>query len=126
MPADDFQTIRMLFAKYPPSFLGLCYDSGHGNIGGNGLAHLAEHRERLLAVHLHDNDGGSDQLELPFTGSIPWLERAGLLASSAYTGCVSLESNMRGQAIAEDAYLDAAYAAAAKLADMIAQRRTKT
>ena len=96
-----------LFGEYPPEYLGLCYDSGHGNMVGNGIELLetllagepnggpaesrAEHRHqgrtvsRLAAMHLHDNHGERDLHLPPFRGSIDW-ERLMRVIARAYQG----------------------------------------
>jgi sugar phosphate isomerase/epimerase len=124
MPEDDFGVIRELLAEYPREFLGLCYDSGHGNMGGEGLRHLTALKERLIAVHLHDNKGFDDSHDVPFAGTIDWDLLAGIMAESSYDGCVSLESNMRGESIDEAEYLALAYKTAARLSSMISKYQT--
>ncbi len=119
MPDDDFIEIGILFCEYDSDFLGLCYDSGHGNMGRNGLDYLGRWRDRLISVHLHDNDGSEDAHKLPFEGSVDWQRLSELMAASSYDGCVSLESNMRGMDIPEDDYLGDAFRAASRLAMMI-------
>jgi sugar phosphate isomerase/epimerase len=126
MPGDDFSDIRRLFARYGPDFLGLCYDSGHGNIGGTGLDHLEQHRDRLISVHLHDNDGVFDLHNLPFTGTVDWPKLAQNLRASSYRGCVSLESNMRGLAVDADVFLADALTAATRLALLVAGSTSNT
>ncbi len=119
MPGDTFADIKRLFARYGPSFLGLCYDSGHGNIGGDGLGHLERHKDRLIAVHLHDNDGTLDEHNFPFTGTVDWGRLARILRESSYRGCISLESNLRGMDVDGDVYLAEAYRAAKRLGRMV-------
>ena len=120
MPDDDFANIRMLLSEYDGGFLGLCYDSGHGNLGGRGLEHLDSLKERLIAVHLHDNDGTADQHHLPFAGSVDWPRLARIIAESAYAKCVSIESTMRSQAIADERlFLTEAFDAGRRLSEMI-------
>ena len=117
---DDFGTMAALFAAYPSDMLGLCYDSGHGNMGeGRGLDRLEEHRDRLIAVHLHDNDGRADRHDLPFTGTLDWRRLAGIVAASAYEKCVSLEVGIGGTGMAEGEFLENAFSAAGRLAEMI-------
>lgn len=141
---ESMEGIALLFEEYSPEFLGLCYDSGHGNIcGGNffipdghprtgetpdpdpgagsepGLDFLDRVRDRLVSVHIHDNDGKKDLHDLPFSGTVDWPGLSALLAASSYRGCVSLESNMRGLDIDEELFLDRARWAAAKLTRMI-------
>lgn len=118
MPDDDFEEIERLLESYEPDFLGICYDSGHGNIGRDGLSNLRRNKNRLVAVHLHDNDGSRDSHSIPFTGTVDWKRLASIIASSSYRGCISLESNMRGMDVDEDDFLRDAFGAGARLARM--------
>ncbi len=73
----NFATVRAVLEHYSPEFVGLCYDSGHGNITGDGLDQLESLKQRLIALHLHDNDGnGDDHLPL-FSGTVYWPRLAG-------------------------------------------------
>ena len=83
--------LKQVFADYAPDFVGLCYDCGHGNMGGNGLGNLETHADRLIAIHLHDNDGTGDQHMLPFMGTVDWDRLIGLIAHSSYDKWVNLE-----------------------------------
>ncbi|MBI3985597.1 MAG: sugar phosphate isomerase/epimerase [Lentisphaerae bacterium] len=100
-----FPRIVELFADYGPGFLGLCYDSGHGNAlgGGSGLDHLDRWKERLISLHLHDNDGTADQHKPPFTGTVDWPRLARIIAFSSYDQCVSMESNMNVYPLKDEA-----------------------
>ena len=117
-----FSAPRQLLSEYPPEFLGLCYDSGHGNIADRrGLDELATLIDRLIALHLHDNDGTADQHKLPFTGTVDWPRLAQLIARSSYRQCVSLEVVMRNSGIIEeDVFLARAFAAGEQLIGLIA------
>lgn len=122
-PSDNFQEIRKLFSEYAPEYLGLCYDSGHGNIGGKGLEYLDSLKDRLISVHLHDNNGCQDQHNLLFTGTVNWPELAGIMAESAYTKCVSMESNLRGLEMKEESFLEKAFETGMALSKMIEDKR---
>ena len=116
---DDFQVLRRLFAEYSPDYLGLCYDSGHGNIGGQGLAHLEPLGSRLISVHLHDNDGASDQHKVPFQGTVDWGRLTRTLAASSYSKCISMEVSMRHyEGVDEAEVLRQAFEAGTRLAAM--------
>jgi sugar phosphate isomerase/epimerase len=123
MEDDSFEGIERLLLDYDRGFLGLCYDSGHGNIGSCGLDNLGRFRCRLTSIHLHDNDGRMDQHALPFTGTVDWVRLAKIIADSSYDGCVSLESNMRSQTIEERLYLRQAYEAASRVTQLIETER---
>lgn len=123
---DDFRQLRRLFDLYDAGYAGLCYDAGHGNLGGRGPDHLEETRNRLLSVHLHDNDGTADRHGIPFTGTVDWERLAGIVARSAYGKCVSLESNMRGTpGMSEETFLARAREAGERLARMIGAARRR-
>jgi sugar phosphate isomerase/epimerase len=92
---DSFVGVRELLSEYGPEFLGLCYDSGHGNIGGMGLRHLDGLKDRLISVHLHDNDGKTDQHRPVFSGTLDWDELARVLSESPYDEFLTFETEMR-------------------------------
>jgi len=124
---DNFDTLERLFSLYDAGYLGLCYDSGHGNVAGNGLDRLDRVKDRLISVHLHDNDGTGDQHKLPFEGTVDWPRLARILAESSYGKPVSMESNTRSyeQGVDERAYLMQAFEAGVRLSEMIAARRVR-
>lgn len=104
-----------LFAKYPPEFLGLCYDTGHANMIWHDRSPeiLDAYANRLFAVHLHDNNGRDDQHQIPGEGSISWEPVAKLLARSAYQGPLLLELSTHGEE--PDRFLERAYASGCRL-----------
>lgn len=52
---------------------GLCFDTGHANVAEDDLlAALRAAAPRLLAFHVHDNDGSEDAHLVPYRGSIDW------------------------------------------------------
>lgn len=115
------ELVARLLDAYGPDFLGLCYDCGHGNIdGAAGLDWLDKLKGRLISIHLHDNDGRSDQHRIPFTGTVDWPRLAGLIARSAYRKGVNCEATMANDGIADPAqWLAQAYEACAKFQQMI-------
>ena len=101
-------------------YVGLCYDSGHGNLAGDGLDQLERFKDRLITVHLHDNDGTGDQHRLPFTGMVDWPRLARLMAQSSYRKGVTLEVGMRNTGLSEPrAFLARAMETARALDQMI-------
>jgi sugar phosphate isomerase/epimerase len=106
---------------YGPELVGFCYDSGHGNMSGDGLDQLDEHSDRLIAVHLHDNDSTTDQHALPFMGTVDWTRLTRLIAASGYKKWVNLElSQQRSGYEDETAFLRDAFAIANRLNEAIA------
>jgi sugar phosphate isomerase/epimerase len=97
-----------LFDRYTPDFMGLCFDTGHGNIHSKNCLEFAErYRERLFMVHIHDNHGGLfdpgksssagdlDEHLIPIEGTFNWKGFAELLAKSPYELPYLMELNMR-------------------------------
>jgi len=116
---EDSEEIKKLFSEYDSNFLGLCYDSGHGNIG-NGLNILKELKDRLISVHLHDNDGKTDQHKLLFSGTVDWNKLAKILVKSSYKKCISLEVSMKNSNITNEAiFLSKAYTTGLKFSKLI-------
>ncbi|HCE46653.1 MAG TPA: hypothetical protein DET40_24155 [Lentisphaeria bacterium] len=117
---DEFNGISELMREYSPGYLGICYDSGHGNMGGKGLDHLAKLADRLLSLHLHDNNGFDDQHKPLFSGTIDWKRLAAVIASSNYKGPLTLETGMRNSGIADESvFLRQEYIDSRKLAGMV-------
>jgi sugar phosphate isomerase/epimerase len=123
MASDDFDMLGTLLKEYDSGGLGLCYDAGHGNIDGRGLDNLEKVKSRLIALHLHDNDGARDQHNIPFTGSVDWRRLAGIIASSPYDKCLNLEVIIQpGSLVDEAEFLRQAYSAGERLAEMVDQQ----
>ena len=119
---DAFIVIEELLAEYPPEFLGICYDSGHGNmIDCKGLDHLDDNKNRLIALHLNDNDGLSDLHQPPFYGTLDWERLAKILKASSYSKPMSFELAVRCTPYIDnlDAFIEDAYARCAKFTKMV-------
>ena len=76
------------------SMLGLCYDSGHDYIWSpEPYELLGKYRDRLFAVHLHDNMGEKDD-HLPLgQGNVNWDTVKSGIQNSTYSGSYTLESD---------------------------------
>ena len=99
--------------------VGFCYDSGHDNCYYSKDDLLDRHGSRLMALHLHDNDGAADQHLLPFDGSINWPVVMKKIAASGYTGSISLEADNLGyENLPAEDFLRLAFERAEKLAAM--------
>ena len=124
MPGDTFEILSALFREYPADLVGLCYDSGHGNIApaglpARGLEHLEEHLDRLMALHLHDNDGSGDQHRPPYYGTVDWARLVKDIRASAYPRMLSFEIAMREPLPTEpDAFLRDAHERCLRVASL--------
>lgn len=75
---------------YPTELIGFCFDSGHANVRGE-MQLLEQHASRLIAVHLHDNQGVSDEHLIPGQGTVDWPWVISVLKQSGYGGPLNLE-----------------------------------
>lgn len=95
---ESFQTemFDRLFDRYDESYMGLCFDTGHGNISSRDcLCFARRYTDRLFIVHIHDNHGTGDEHLIPFEGTFNWEGFAEILAKSPYRLPYLLEVNMR-------------------------------
>jgi sugar phosphate isomerase/epimerase len=104
-----------LFAEFAPDVLGFCFDSGHANMAGD-LAMLDRYGARLIALHLHDNFGATDEHALPGRGTVDWPYIVGALKRLGYAKPVNLEVGLKSQpGLSPAAFVQSAYDRAAAL-----------
>jgi sugar phosphate isomerase/epimerase len=90
----------------------------------DGLDHLESLKDRLISVHLHDNDGASDQHKLLFSGTVDWERLARIMAESAYAKCVSMEVTMGRMGIEDEGvFLAEAFKTGTRFSRMIAEHK---
>jgi sugar phosphate isomerase/epimerase len=116
-------TITRVLSEYDGDYVGLCYDCGHGNTAGEGLDYLERLKDRLISVHLHDNDGTADQHKPMFTGTVDWGRLARIMAASSYDKPVSQELSIRLSGLDEPGLLAQALRDGQRLTAMIAAHR---
>jgi len=83
--------LECIFSNIDSNRLGLCFDSGHWHVFMPDIDLLALYGSRLMALHLHDNNGKEDWHALPLSGNIDWKRMASQLNQTNYTGAISLE-----------------------------------
>ena len=86
-----FEYLDVIFKNIKSNKLGFCFDSGHWNLFMNEHDLLTLYGNKLMALHLHDNDGLDDWHSLPFSGSIDWKDIKTKLKSVDYKGSIALE-----------------------------------
>jgi sugar phosphate isomerase/epimerase len=130
---DSWESTRILLAEHGPEVLGICYDCGHGNLadpgnpGVTGLDQLDKVKDRLIAMHLHDNDGQSDLHRVPFTGTVDWPRLGGIIAGSSYRKPISMESNIGHEPDKDQrGFLTRAHAAGVRITEMVGAARPGT
>jgi len=90
VPARCLELARQINSPW----LKLCLDTGHCTTHKVNPADAVRliGKDMLQALHVHDNDGGSDQHRVPFVGVIDWEDFKNALREIAFDGCVSLET----------------------------------
>ncbi|HBF39639.1 MAG TPA: xylose isomerase, partial [Firmicutes bacterium] len=83
--------LDFVFSQIPSGWLGFCYDAGHENCYTQGADLLSRYGSKLMALHLHDNDGSGDQHRIPGDGTIDWQALQAGLKRSGYPGAIALE-----------------------------------
>jgi sugar phosphate isomerase/epimerase len=87
--------VEMLDELDPEGRAGICLDLGHAHVeGGGGAGILAEVEAalpRLRHLHVHDNDGCTDQHLVPGAGTLPWREVLERLKDADFGGEAALE-----------------------------------
>ena len=68
---------------------------------GDGLDFLDEVKDRLLVLHLNDNDGTADQHKLLFSATVDWERTAVIIAASSYNKPLSMELSLRHSGVKE-------------------------
>lgn len=73
-----------------------CLDTGHCAVFGISPAEAARAAGKDLAViHVHDNDGTSDNHDVPFSGVIDWADFYAALNEIGFDGIFSLEASVK-------------------------------
>lgn len=99
---------------------GLCYDSGHCHAFSDDKFDYERFKDRIFAVHLHDNDKSDDLHLLPFDGTIDWGYVVKKLKECNYAGPVTIETTYRNDYLKKTPieFYKSAYDAAKKVSDI--------
>jgi sugar phosphate isomerase/epimerase len=62
------------FLQYTRLDLKVCFDTGHAHMAGGVQPAFDTLRDRIAAIHVHDNHGEKDEHLPPFEGSIDWTQ----------------------------------------------------
>ena len=114
------QYLEYITSNITSNKVGICYDSGHNNYCYPAESIIRKYKDKIFAVHLHDNFGRGDEHLIPFDGNAPWSDITKSIAESSYDG-ISLEVHKysRYDSITNEEFLERAYNSALKLKDMV-------
>ncbi|MBR4888672.1 MAG: sugar phosphate isomerase/epimerase [Clostridia bacterium] len=102
-PNEAVRMIDTLNEMAGKNCFALCLDTGHLNLlHKNVTNYIRTVGKRLAALHMHDNDGVSDQHFLPFSGKFRWKEFLAALKETGYDGDLSFEVKVQAVPAAED------------------------
>lgn len=116
----DYQSLFVkLFESIDNKYLKFCYDSGHNNFFDKEFNYLDKYSDKLICLHLHDNDGTDDLHTLNKYGNIEWEKIAkGLSKCNEVNLDYELIMHVKGKFDAKGA-LDECYKQACELEKMI-------
>ena len=79
---------------------GLCLDTGHANLLRHDLRlFISTYGKRIKALHIHDNNGSSDNHRAPLTGTVDWNHFCLALKDAGYKGDLSFETFAQTNAV---------------------------
>lgn len=70
---------------------GICFDAGHYHAHFDDDFDFPKFKDRIFAVHLHDNDKSDDLHLMPFDGTLDWNKVIKNLKNCNYDGPVTME-----------------------------------
>lgn len=79
------------------NYVGICLDVGHLHCHFKDKLDWEKFKNKIFAVHLHDNFGEKDEHLLPFEGTLDWKWIVQELKNANYNGPITLESCYRNQ-----------------------------
>lgn len=88
-------TLEYIFENIQDENMGICYDAGHCHAHFKDDFNFEPFKNKIFAVHLHDNDASDDQHLLPFDGTINWDTVMKNIAKYGYNGPITLELSYR-------------------------------
>ena len=92
-PYEAVAEIDMLNEVAGKECFGLCLDTGHLNLMKIPFKKYVQILgRRIKCLHVHDNDGTTDQHLAPYTGSVRWDDFCEALAEIGYDGDLSFET----------------------------------
>jgi len=119
-PLNQSACLLNAVQHFDTQWLGICYDTGHGNLTEHGRDFpestcvpliwndiglpvvweenfIEKVRPYIVNCHLHDNNGILDQHLLPGEGTVDWKRIMANLAAAPRLQCIQSEVNMNGE-----------------------------
>jgi sugar phosphate isomerase/epimerase len=90
--------VHFIEAELDEATAGICLDFGHAHMDGDLVDAIETVSGHLVATHVHDNRGRTDDHLLPFEGTIDWPAAVTSLQKVGYDGTLLLEIGAHGSA----------------------------
>lgn len=123
--------LEYLFDNVDNENIGICLDVGHSHCHFGDEFNFERFKNKIWAVHLHDNHGMIEDISLrdehllPFDGNVDWEFYAKKLAESGYVGSVTLESHKAYyENLSINEFYNLSYERAKKLRDVFERRNS--
>lgn len=87
--------LEYVFEHIKNKNIGVCFDSGHFHCHFDDMFNWEFFKDKIFAVHLHDNDKSDDLHLLPFDGTLDWIKLCQNLKNANFSGPITLESCYR-------------------------------
>jgi len=118
--------LQYILSNVQSKRIGFCYDSRYDSNNQNlpipNVDLLSKYRNRLMALHLHDNNGSTIPYLthlLPFDGTINWFNTMKKISELHYHGATALEvMNYGYEHLSAEEFLSKAYQVAIKLEEL--------
>ncbi len=95
-PYEAVELIDKLNCQAGKECFGLCLDTGHLNLLRiDCRRYIPVLGKRIKTLHIHDNDGVTDQHKAPYTGTFNWKAFCKELAKIGYDGDIGFETFMQ-------------------------------
>ncbi len=118
-----FGYLEYVFDKIKNKNIGVCFDVGHFHCYYDDKFSWDKFKDKIIAVHMHDNDKTDDLHMLPFDGTTDWNMIVENLNKAGYQGPITLESSYQNQYLNQS--LEEFYKIAYQKAKLIAKEFDK-
>ncbi|MFC6333068.1 sugar phosphate isomerase/epimerase family protein [Paenibacillus septentrionalis] len=112
----NYSNLAYVLEQVDSQRIGFCYDCGHHYRYYPEEDFLSMFGSRMMAIHLHDNNGSHAQHGLPYDGSLDWSTIMKNITAANYSGPIAIEAmNWDYEHLSVKEFLHKAYERAKKL-----------
>ncbi len=116
---NNLENVKNALQQVESNRLGFCYDCAHHFRRAPDEDLLSMYGNRLMAIHLHDNNGAHAEHGLPFDGTLEWKQIMKDLDRVKYKGAIAIEAmNWEYENLTVRNFLEIAYERALILKEM--------